>query len=286
MHRLTRTGLATVAGVALAAGGLGATAPTAQAQGPCTQTKVDNLTGQVTCVTRGPEEGGGSEGAGGGGSKAGSGSAQGAGSATGSDGGGRTRYVGVTCEVNTEICQGKPTMDGPPAAGAGPGAAGQPDVTPHQAAQAAIAKLQFTSAGPGAGPTRADNDLPFDAPVGYPVWLWADGGTTTDRSVSDSVGGMGVQIAVRFDQMEWNPGDGSGTITCGTGTPWVKGASAPAAKSPTCGYVYQEMGRYTLTASTHWTVTWTAGGQTGTVPVEMSQERAFDVGELQTVLTR
>lgn len=160
-----------------------------------------------------------------------------------------------------------------------------PQITPQQAAQTAIARLQFTAAGPGAGPTSAANDLPFDAPVGYPVWLWADGGTTTNRTVTDAVGGMTVQITVRFDHLSWDAGDGTGTFTCGTGTEWVKGAAEPAAKSPTCDHVYEEMGRYTITATTHWTITWAAGGQTGTVPMAIAQSRPFDVGELQTVLT-
>lgn len=160
-----------------------------------------------------------------------------------------------------------------------------PQITPQQAAQTAIVRLQFTAAGPGAGPTSAVNDLPFDAPVGYPVWLWADGGTTANRTVTDAVAGMTVQITVRFDDLTWDAGDSTGTFTCGTGTRWVKGAAEPAAKSPTCDHVYEEMGRYTITATTHWTITWAAGGQTGTVPMAIAQSRPFDVGELQTVLT-
>lgn len=160
-----------------------------------------------------------------------------------------------------------------------------PQITPQQAAQTAMAKLQFTAAGPGAGPTSADNDLPFDAPVGYPVWLWANGGTTADRAVSDAVDGMAVQINVHFDRLTWDAGDGTGTFTCGTGTEWVKGAAEPAAKSPTCDHVYEEMGRYTITATTRWTITWAAGGQTGTQPMAIAQSRPFSVGELQTVLT-
>lgn len=160
-----------------------------------------------------------------------------------------------------------------------------PQITPQQAAQTAIARLQFTAAGAGAGPTSADNDLPFDAPVGYPVWLWADGGTTTSRTVSDAVDGMAVQITVRFDDLTWDAGDGTGTFTCGKGTEWVKGAAEPAAESPTCDHIYQDMGRYTITATTRWTITWAAGGQTGTVPMAIAQSRPFSVGELQTILT-
>ena len=160
-----------------------------------------------------------------------------------------------------------------------------PQITPQQAARTALARLQFTAAGPGAGPTSADNDLPFDAPVGYPVWLWADGGTTTNRTVGDAVAGMAVQITVHFDDLTWDAGDGSGTFTCGKGTKWVKGGAEPAAPSPTCDHIYQDMGRYTITATTHWTITWAAGGQTGTVSMAIAQSRPFSVGELQTVLT-
>lgn len=161
----------------------------------------------------------------------------------------------------------------------------RPQITPQQAAQTATARLQFTAAGPGAGPTSADNGLPFDAPVGYPVWLWADGGTTTNRTVTDAVGGMAIRITVHFESLTWDPGDRSGTFTCGVGTKWVKGLTEPAANSPTCDHVYQDMGRYRITATTHWTITWAAGGQTGTVPVAITRSRPFNVGELQTVLT-
>ena len=167
----------------------------------------------------------------------------------------------------------------------GAGAPAPPQITPQEAAQTAIARLQFTAAGPGAGPTSAANDLPFDAPVGYPVWLWADGGTTTNRTVNDAVAGMAVQITIHFDNLTWDAGDGTGSFTCGTGTKWVKGAAEPAAESPTCGHVYEEMGRYTITATTQWTITWEAGGESGTQPMAIAQSRPFDVGELQTVLT-
>ena len=317
MHRLTRHGLATAASLALAAGVLAGVAPTAQA-GPCSVTSVNPDTGQVSCAVRGPSQSGGSTVTG---RSSSSGQSFTRSTGTGAESKssakksgppflfdksqpafvlGQSRTAGCggsattttvsrqnnvtgrnTQTIPTAGCQAAQPAQGQPQEAAAP----VPQITPQQAAQAAIAKLKFTSAGPGAGPTRTDNDLPFDAPVGYPVWLWADGGTTADRRVSDSVQGMGVQITVRFDQLTWDPGDGSGTFTCGTGTPWVKGGQEPAAKSPTCGYVYQEMGKYTLTAITSWTVTWTAGGQTGTVPVEMSQDRPFDVGELQTILT-
>lgn len=167
----------------------------------------------------------------------------------------------------------------------GAAAPAPPQITPQEAAQTAIARLQFTAAGPGAGPTSAANDLPFDAPVGYPVWLWADGGTTTNRTVNDAVAGMAVQITIHFDNLTWDAGDGTGSFTCGTGTKWVKGSAEPAAESPTCGHVYEEMGRYTITTTTNWTITWVAGGESGTQPMAIPDSRPFSVGELQTVLT-
>lgn len=310
MHRLTRHGMATAVSLALAAGGLAVAALPAQAEGPCTRTTISRNTGAVSCVARGPAQSGSSTATGRkqqsftgtgtntAGSKAKSGGPPflfdksqpafvlGQSKTAGCGGSATTTTVSRQNQVTGRNTQAVPTAACQAAQPAqGPQQPAAPQITPQQAAQVAIAKLTFTSAGPGAGPTRTDNDLPFDAPVGYPVWLWADGGTTADRTVSDSVQGMDVQIAVRFDQLTWNPGDGSGTFTCGTGTPWVKGGQEPAAKSPTCDYTYQEMGKYTLTATTHWTITWTAGGQTGTVPVAMAQRRPFDVGELQTILT-
>ena len=153
-----------------------------------------------------------------------------------------------------------------------------------------IARLNFTAAAPGIGPDHGDNHLAddetgaaFDAPVGYPLWLYADGGTIQPRTVTESAGGMSVRISIKVDEITWSMGDGH-SKSCGVGTKWRKGAVKPATPSPTCGYVYEKKGRYTVTATTHWTINWAAGGQTGTIPFAIGRGRDYRVGELQTII--
>lgn len=163
-------------------------------------------------------------------------------------------------------------------------------ITPEQAARSVIARLDFTAAAPGIGPDHGDNHLaddqsgaPFDIPVGYPIWLYADGGTIEPRTVTESAGGMSVRISIKVDKISWSLGDGH-SKTCGVGTKWRKGAVEPATPSPTCGYVYERKGKYTVTATTHWTIDWAAGGQTGTIPFAIGRDRLYRVGELQTII--
>lgn len=184
----------------------------------------------------------------------------------------------------------------PPAAAApaAPAAAAAPvpPITPQQAAAAAIAKITFTAAAPGMGPDHHDNGLaddetglPFDGPVGFPLWLWAAGGDTNTRAVADTQGGMNVAITVKFTSTTWSMGDGT-TLTCGVGTPWVKSQAAqnPGTPSPTCGHAYQKKGGYTVTATTHWAIHWAAGGQQGDIVKAIGRSRPYQVGELQVLV--
>ena len=167
---------------------------------------------------------------------------------------------------------------------------GVQQISPEQAARSVIARLNFTAAAPGIGPDHGDNHLAddetgaaFDAPVGYPLWLYADGGTIQPRTVTESAGGLSVRISIKVDEITWSMGDGH-SQSCGVGTKWHKGAVKPATPSPTCGYVYEKKGRYTVTATTHWTINWAAGGQTGTIPFAIGRGRDYRVGELQTII--
>ena len=158
-----------------------------------------------------------------------------------------------------------------------------PKITPAEAAATAIARVRFTSASPGAGPNRGINKLPFDVAVGYPVWLWAEGGTTAARTATDEVGGRSVRLTVGFDRVTWDMGDGSRLLTCGVGTKWGP-ASKTGATSPTCGYSYERMGEYTITATTHWRIDWVVDGVSGSQEYALAQRRSWSVGELQVLV--
>jgi len=43
---------------------------------------------------------------------------------------------------------------------------------------------------------------------------------------------------------------------------------------------------YTLTATSYWTVTWSGGGASGTIPLQFSRSIPERVGEIQAIVTR
>lgn len=161
------------------------------------------------------------------------------------------------------------------------GGDGPPPISPRQAAQQVIAKLKFNAAHPQVGPNRDHHNYPFDTAVGYPVWLWTVGGTRSD-SVSETVGSLAVSISVKLDKVIWDLGDGT-VLRCDEGLKWRRG-TAPGKKSPTCGHAYQTPGKYSIRATSHWTITWTAGGESGTLPYSITADRAFEVGEIHVLV--
>ena len=177
-------------------------------------------------------------------------------------------------------------MPTPPGA-AGEGAGAAPAISPAQAGLVAVARLQLPVSAPGIGPDPKKNEWKMAA-VGYPLWLWADGPTHVGP-VADSVGGLSVSLEANLSKTVFEMGDGK-TVTCsGAGTPyksWVQ----PGAESPNCGYVYAKpslpRGKYKVTATTYWAVTWTVNGVSGVINVPRQGSVQLPVGELQAVIVR
>jgi len=103
-----------------------------------------------------------------------------------------------------------------------------------------------------------------------PTWLWIDPVVWEPRSATASAGGLSVTATGVPVSVTWSTGDG-GQVVCGPGTPWVSGMD-PAAPSPDCGHTYTTAsrdapgGRFTVTATITWQVTWTGAGASGTEP--------------------
>src|SRR6201999_2506 len=86
--------------------------------------------------------------------------------------------------------------------------------------------------------------------------------------VGKTDGGITVNVEADAQYVVWDMGDGH-SITCQNPGTSFSGGSAD---SPTCGYRYlgpsrnQPGGVYTVTATTHWLVTWAANtGDGGTL---------------------
>ncbi|WP_026284556.1 hypothetical protein [Salinispora arenicola] len=112
---------------------------------------------------------------------------------------------------------------------------------------------------------------PGDQLVNLPAWLALDQGSWGSHSATASVPGVSVTATARPVKASWSMGDGV-TVTCdGPGTQWASGTD-PAKASPDCGHVYRRSsagspgGRYSVTVTVTWEVTWAGAGQSGTVP--------------------
>ncbi len=122
--------------------------------------------------------------------------------------------------------------------------------------------------------------------VGWNTWMWAD--SPSDQTwgpitASASAGGYTVTATAEVDRVVWDMGNGD-TVSCGKGTPW-RPRFTNNEPSPDCGYVYEQPGRYTITATSYWSVNWSGIGETGVIPLELSDTRELVVAEVQVVTT-
>lgn len=169
----------------------------------------------------------------------------------------------------------------PPGAAAGP--------SPREVAQMAVRKMNLSAIDIGITPEPGAGSIGL---VGMPVWLWAKGPnshTYGPTTASASAGGITVTATARVHEITWEMGDGT-SETCRTaGTPYA--ASYGKKASPDCGHVYQLSssrepgGKYTVTATSAWVITWRGAGQTGTIRLGgLSRSVQIAVGEAQVLV--
>jgi hypothetical protein len=155
--------------------------------------------------------------------------------------------------------------------------------TPAEVASEALADLTVGGPQIGTAPLTTGRGL-----VGLPVWLWTDRNQLTwgPIPVSKTDGGITVNVEADAQYVVWDMGDGH-SVTCDNpGTSFGGYGTA----SPTCGYRYlapsrnQPGGAYTVTATTHWLVTWTANtGEGGTLTTDVPSTTAITIDELEVV---
>lgn len=164
---------------------------------------------------------------------------------------------------------------------AAPAAAAPPPPDPRVLAQQAIATMNLRAVDIGIVPEDAPGRVGL---IGLPTWMWAQApGADTLGPITRaaSAGGYTVTATAKVDRVVWNMGDGD-SVTCnGSGTPYAD--SFGKSPSPTCGHTYTRQGRYTVTATSYWTVTWNGIGQTGTIPLNFSRSTAITMGEAQVL---
>lgn len=162
-------------------------------------------------------------------------------------------------------------------------------LTPAQAAYMLVRTFQIRGVEIGFAP---DPNIPgAQSYVGVPIWMWVNNPqplTYGPYTESATLGGVTITATARVTSILWNMGDGQ-TVACGNaGTPFV--VAYGAVDSPTCGYRYSQTsddqpgGRYTVTATSQWSVTWSGGGQGGTIPLTATSQSTVEIGELQSVV--
>ncbi|WP_143571060.1 hypothetical protein [Tessaracoccus sp. ZS01] len=160
-------------------------------------------------------------------------------------------------------------------------------VDPREVALRLLARLDLEAVELGMFP-RGDNDVRLSF-VGWQNWMWAESPSEKQWgpvTSSDSASGVTVTLRAEVERVEWDMGDGT-TVTCGRGTPWsaVRTQGGKNVKSPDCGHMYEEMGTYEVTATSHWAVSWSGAGRSGTLPFTLSRSVDYLVGEYQAVNT-
>jgi hypothetical protein len=156
-----------------------------------------------------------------------------------------------------------------------------PILSPAQLAEMAHKRLLLPNPKISANPVG-------DQLVNLPTWMWLASGWGP-VSATASVSGVSVTATATPTAATWSMGDGS-TVTCsGAGTPY-RADSDPKAQSPDCGHTYRtssakQAGQaFPVTATVHWTVTWTGAGQGGTFPdLTTTGNAAFRVAESQAL---
>ena len=155
----------------------------------------------------------------------------------------------------------------------------------NQLARTLIVRLQLPDPTPRFGPDPSVNEWKMAA-VGYPLWLWTDGPTV----VSSRVRAYGITFTLRADLQSttFDMGDGR-HVTCSS-TLVYPSNTKPGRRSPACGYTYLTSslpkGNYTVTATTHWRISWRALGQSGSLPGTHSGQWSLPVGELNALVVK
>ena len=182
---------------------------------------------------------------------------------------------------------------GTPAAPVAPGAPPAPPAPPPPpsaavVAQIAISQLNLTAATPhlSADPNTA---------VGLPVWMWVGQSPTATGPVSTTAtaGPTSVTAVATVSRIDWSMGPAGAVVSCaGPGTPAPAGPIFYGNSSPDCGYSYAlrslpertgGMGKWPVTATTVWNITWFGAGQAGGQGLSLTSRTAVEVGELQAL---
>jgi len=149
----------------------------------------------------------------------------------------------------------------------------------------ASATLTLPDGVPVVSPDPANNEWNM-IPIGYPIWLTTTAPQTA--SVSATQDGITITITATRGQTAFNSGESPGKVIpyvyCWSMTQRKVHEYPPNKKSPDCGYVYKNMGTYTITATTTWHLAWSAAGYSGMLDTKRTAKAAkpLVIGQLKS----
>ena len=179
--------------------------------------------------------------------------------------------------VDYGVCEAQPATPGKPSTST--------EMSVFAAVKAASASLKLPDGVPVVSPDPANNEWNM-IPIGYPIWLTTTAPPTV--SVSATQDGITITITATRGQTAFNSGESPGKVIpyvyCWSMTQRKVHEYPPNKKSPDCGYVYKNMGTYTITATTTWHLAWSAAGYSGTMDTTRTAEAAkpLVIGQLKS----
>ncbi len=161
-----------------------------------------------------------------------------------------------------------------------PAGAPAPAARPGDATKKAMQQLRAAPAKIGSAPCAMTEPGCIGGAVGVPVWLWTQQ-PWTPQTATATAGPYTVTAVARPTSVTWNLGDGQ-RLTCQRGTPYE--LSWGFRDSPDCGTRYERVGKYSITATMTYDVTW-SGADTGSATIQSAPTSVpVDIGEYQVVI--
>jgi hypothetical protein len=152
---------------------------------------------------------------------------------------------------------------------------------PEELARAAVESMNLRAIEIGIVPEQGPDRVGL---VGLPTWMWVDGldgSTWGPITRTASSGPWSVTATAEVDRIEWDMGDGTVVVCTTPGTPYED--RFLDMDSPDCGHRYAEQGRYAVSATSFWVVTWAGLGRSGTIEMDLVQDGQIVMGEVQVL---
>ena len=165
-----------------------------------------------------------------------------------------------------------PTTDTPTPPTTGP--------SPHTAAASALAQLSIPTPQLTWSPDPANNEWNAWA-IALPIWV--DFPTTNPITTTTTTSGITIDMTATQSEIHIDWGDAT-TSTCTRWGPMPR-TTKMGTQSPWCGHTWTQPATYTITTTSAWTVTWTAMGQTGTLPLTSTSTTTIEIAEFQAIVT-